>query len=40
MALREMGMVRRFLARGGFLVLGRFLVDDARSAHDARQIFM
>ena len=26
MALREMGMVRRFLVRAGFPVLGRFLV--------------
>ena len=26
MALREVGMVRRFLGRAGFMVLGRFLV--------------
>jgi hypothetical protein len=26
MALREVGMVRRFLVRAGFMVLGRFLV--------------
>jgi len=26
MAMREMGMVRGFLVRAGFMVLGRFLV--------------
>jgi len=26
MALREVGMVRRFLVRAGFMVLGHFLV--------------